>query len=172
MKREKTTNAIKILQNRYIKNDVDREASLEAERINAQIARMIYEARKSAGMSQARIAALIETTQSVISRLENADYEGHSISMLQRIAKVLDCQISISLVKKDSRYVDKHDVANQESIMDRLEEISQKVDSIGISVEKPNIIVVTGVSSETRVPSLTPTFVGGQARSEYTRSTN
>lgn len=149
MKREKTTDAIKILQNRYIKNDVDREASLESERINAQIARMIYEARQVAGISQARLAGLIGTTQSVISRLENADYEGHSLSILQRIAKALGCQISISLVKEDSRYVSRDAVFNQESIIKHLEEMNRRLDKIETNLGEPRRIVVTGVSSST-----------------------
>ena len=43
-------------------------------------------ARTEAGLSQKELAEMIGTTQSVISRLEDADYEGHSLSMLSRIA--------------------------------------------------------------------------------------
>ena len=39
----------------------------------------------------------METTQSVISRLEDADYEGHSLSMLNRIAKALNRQVQIQM---------------------------------------------------------------------------
>lgn len=163
MKREKTTDAIKILQNRYIKNDIDREVSLEAERINAKIARMIYELRQDKELSQTELAKLIGTTQSVISRLEDADYEGHSLSMLQRIAKAFDCEISISLVKEDSRYVDKPAEVNPELIIKHLEEMNRRLDKIETNVGKPNIILLTGSSSATNVDRITTTVVRGQA---------
>ena len=41
---------------------------------------------------------MIGTTQSVISRLEDADYEGHSLSMLNRIAEALDKRLKIQMV--------------------------------------------------------------------------
>ncbi|MCE5317257.1 MAG: helix-turn-helix domain-containing protein [Parachlamydia sp.] len=103
MKTKRDRDAVKILHNRYIKNDAGREASLERERVNAQVARTIYELRKDAGLSQGELAELIETTQSVISRLEDADYDGHSLSMLQRIAKALSCRLSVTLKKDDAK---------------------------------------------------------------------
>jgi transcriptional regulator with XRE-family HTH domain len=53
------------------------------------VAQLIYAARTKAGLSQAQLAERIGTRQSVISRLEDADYDGHSLSMLQRIAAAL-----------------------------------------------------------------------------------
>jgi len=101
-KRErKTTNAVDILHRRYIGDDAERKASLQAERVNAEVARMIYELRKEAGMKQKELAELIGTTQSVISRLENADYNGHSLSMLSKIAKALNRKLSISMTGGD-----------------------------------------------------------------------
>ncbi len=85
-KKKKISNAVEILHWRYIKDDPNRKAALEAERVNAEVARMIYELRCDAGMNQKELADLIGTTQSVISRLEDADYEGHSLSMLRRVA--------------------------------------------------------------------------------------
>jgi hypothetical protein len=40
----------------------------------------------------------IGTQQSVISRLEDADYEGHSLSMLQSIAQALNQRLELNLV--------------------------------------------------------------------------
>jgi len=100
-KRKETSNAVEILHRRYIKGDPDRKAALEAERVNAEVARMIYELRCDAGMSQKELADLIGTTQSVISRLENADYEGHSLSMLNRIAKALNQKLTVVMTAKD-----------------------------------------------------------------------
>lgn len=59
---------------------------------------MLHEARTRAGLSQAQLARLIGTRQSVIARLEDADYEGHSLSMLLRIAAAVDCRLEVRLV--------------------------------------------------------------------------
>ena len=103
MKTKNEKDAVRILHNRYIKNDAARKASLERERVNAQVANTIYELRKDSGLSQGELAEMVETTQSVISRLEDADYDGHSLSMLQRIAKALSCRLSVTLKKDDTR---------------------------------------------------------------------
>ncbi|MBC8438638.1 MAG: transcriptional regulator [Deltaproteobacteria bacterium] len=100
-KKRHTTNAVDILHRRYIGDDAERKASLQDERVNAEVARMIYELRKEAGIKQKELAELIGTTQSVISRLENADYDGHSLSMLSRIAKALNRRLSVSMPDKD-----------------------------------------------------------------------
>ena len=60
---------------------------------------MILAARESAGLTQAQLAKRVGTTQSVISRLEDADYEGRSLSMLQRIAEALHQRVEVRLVK-------------------------------------------------------------------------
>ncbi|HUT10058.1 MAG TPA: helix-turn-helix transcriptional regulator [Thermoguttaceae bacterium] len=95
IKKEKTSDAVTILRNRYVKDDADRKASVEAERVNAQVAQMIHDLRLEAGLTQAELAELVGTTQSVISRLEDSDYEGHSLSMLNRIAGALKQRIRI-----------------------------------------------------------------------------
>jgi transcriptional regulator with XRE-family HTH domain len=56
---------------------------------------MIYDARQKARLSQAELAERIGTKQGVISRLEDADYKGHSLGMLLRVASALGKQISI-----------------------------------------------------------------------------
>jgi predicted transcriptional regulator len=59
---------------------------------------MIYEARTQAGLTQQELADLVGTKQPVIARLEDADYDGHSLSMLQRIATALHKRLEIQLV--------------------------------------------------------------------------
>jgi transcriptional regulator with XRE-family HTH domain len=49
-------------------------------------------------LSQRQFAKVVGTTASVICRLEDADYEGHSLSMLQRIAAALDSRVEIRIV--------------------------------------------------------------------------
>lgn len=96
-KPKKTTDAINILHRRYIGDDADRKKSLKKERVNAEVARKIYDLRKEAGLSQRELAEKIGTTQSVISRLEDADYEGHSLKTLSRIAKALNLHITVQM---------------------------------------------------------------------------
>jgi transcriptional regulator with XRE-family HTH domain len=102
---EKTTSAVKILHSRYLKNQPERETSINEERINARVAQIIYDMRQDAGLSQKQLAELIGTTQSVISRLENSDYEGHSLSMLEKISKVLKRKIYISAAETNSENI-------------------------------------------------------------------
>jgi len=84
----KTTDALTILDRMAGASPELRRLTEEA-RINAAVAQLIYAARTQAGLSQAQLAAQMGTKQSVISRLEDADYDGHSLSMLQRIATAL-----------------------------------------------------------------------------------
>jgi ribosome-binding protein aMBF1 (putative translation factor) len=56
---------------------------------NADIAQKVYDSRTAAGLTQKQLAERCETQQSVISRIEDADYEGHSLSLLKRIAEAL-----------------------------------------------------------------------------------
>lgn len=90
----KNHNAIEILKQRYIRDDAAAE-SLERETINAKVAHSITALRTRAGLTQKQLAEKVGTTQSVISRLEDADYDGHSLSMLNRIATALNQRVSI-----------------------------------------------------------------------------
>ena len=92
-----TTNALKIL-DRITGDDPALRALIEAETLHAQVARMIYEARTQAGLTQQELARLVGTKQPVIARLEDADYNGHSLSMLQRIATALHQRLEVHLV--------------------------------------------------------------------------
>ena len=97
----RTSDAAEILRRRYVGKDPQRAAEVEKERINAEVAGIIYELRTDAGLTQKDLADLVGTTQSVISRLEDSDYDGHSLSMLTRIAKALNQRLSI-LVTSDA----------------------------------------------------------------------
>jgi DNA-binding XRE family transcriptional regulator len=68
---------------------------IEQEQANLDIARKIYVLRTKAKLSQAELARKVGTTQSVISRLEDADYDGHSLEMLRRIAAALQKRVEI-----------------------------------------------------------------------------
>ena len=96
-KTQKTSDAVKILDQMAGKDGALRRLSDEA-RLNALVAQLIYEARTTADLTQKGLADLIGTTQSVIARLEDADYDGHSLSMLQRIASALHKRVEIRFV--------------------------------------------------------------------------
>jgi len=99
MSRKKTTtDAVEILHKTFIKDDPDRLASVRHEREKLDIAGQVYQLRTEAGLSQIQLAKLVGTTQSVISRLEDADYNGHSLNMLRRIAAAMHCTLEVRLV--------------------------------------------------------------------------
>jgi ribosome-binding protein aMBF1 (putative translation factor) len=87
--------ALQYTYDRFIAHDPKLVEQYEEEVINAEIARKIFHLRMKAGLSQRELAKKIGTTASVICRLEDADYEGHSLSLLRRIAGALDKRIEI-----------------------------------------------------------------------------
>jgi transcriptional regulator with XRE-family HTH domain len=80
---------------RYVGDDLERVASFEEALASAEVARDIYLLRTKAGLTQKQLAERVGTTASVISRLEDAEYEGHSLSMLRRIAGALGMRVEI-----------------------------------------------------------------------------
>jgi transcriptional regulator with XRE-family HTH domain len=66
--------------------------------VNALIAQLIYQTRTNAGLTQAQLARMAGTKQPVISQLEDADYAGHSLALLRRIAEALGKQLEIRFV--------------------------------------------------------------------------
>ena len=72
--------------------------------VYAEVAQLIYDARTKSKLTQKQLAELVGTTQSVIARLEDADYEGHSLSMLQRIASALNKRLEIRFVSGPRRF--------------------------------------------------------------------
>ena len=83
------------LYKRYIAGDPKHEEEYEEAVINAEIARKIYDLRTKAGLTQQALAERVGTSKSAICRLEDADYDGHSLSMLKRIAEALDMRVEI-----------------------------------------------------------------------------
>ena len=98
MKRTKKTSGGMTILEAITGRDPEMQVLIAEETENLRIAKTIYELRTKAGFSQAELAKRIGTTQSVISRLEDADYAGHSLPMLQRVAAALDKRIEIRWV--------------------------------------------------------------------------
>ena len=81
----------------------DANRVIDDETINAEVALRIYQSRMAAGLTQAELARMVGTQQPVIARLEDADYQGHSLSMLQRIASALKQRIAIRFIPVNGR---------------------------------------------------------------------
>jgi ribosome-binding protein aMBF1 (putative translation factor) len=89
---------LQALHDRYIGDDPEKIASFERAVADANIAQSIYDLRTEAGLSQKELAARVGTTASVICRLEDADYEGHSMAMLRRIAAAVGRRVEVRFV--------------------------------------------------------------------------
>ena len=96
--RKATTDAVEILERLFYEGKPARMKALEEARANEEIARNIRDLRSNAGLTQGQLAKLVGTTASVICRLEDADYEGHSLAMLRRIASALHQRVEIRFV--------------------------------------------------------------------------
>jgi len=59
------------------------------------VALQIASLREQAGLSQKELAKLLKTSQQQISRLESPGYEGHSLTMLRRVAKALHAKVRV-----------------------------------------------------------------------------
>jgi len=92
------SDAVEVLHRRFYEGKPSRLKNLEEARANEDIARKIRELRTAAGLTQTQLAKLIGTTASVICRLEDADYEGHSLAMLRRIGAALNQRVQIRFV--------------------------------------------------------------------------
>ncbi len=99
---KKTTDALKILANDAGK-EPEMQRMFEEEVANREVAQKIFQLRNKARISQAELARRVGTTQSVISRLEDADYDGHSLAMLNRIAAALQRRVEIRFVPRKRR---------------------------------------------------------------------
>ena len=97
----KTNDALKII-DRMIGDDAELRAMIDDERTNAEIAQIIYDARTRAGLTQKELAERVGTKQPTIARLEDADYDGHSLSMLRRIASALHLRLEVRLVPDEA----------------------------------------------------------------------
>ena len=96
-RRKLTTDGLAILDRELFNTPYARRRVEEAV-LNARIAQDIYALRTRAGLTQKQLAKLVGTTDSVISRLEDADYKGHSLKILQRICSALDQRLEVHFV--------------------------------------------------------------------------
>ena len=96
------SDALQGLYAKIVGNDSKKKAEFDQHYEDAVIqtdaAQLIYDIRSKAGLSQRELAKKIGTSASAICRLEDADYDGHSLSLLKRIAEALDKRVQIRFV--------------------------------------------------------------------------
>lgn len=97
-KQQLNSPALQLAYDRYVGEDRELRAAFEDDLSAAAVASQIYKLRSRSGLSQRQLAAKVGTTASVICRLEDADYEGHSLSMLRRIARALGREVKVVFV--------------------------------------------------------------------------
>lgn len=81
----KTTKASAILKARRGES-LEREARVQEELARLRLVHLIARMREESGLTQAELAKLMGTTQSVISRLESGDYNSLTIDTLLKAA--------------------------------------------------------------------------------------
>ncbi len=84
----------KLMQNKEFRDKFTEEYQ------NVCIGERIIRARYKANLTQENLAKRINTTKSAISRYENANYQGYSIKLLNRIAKACDAELKIDFIPK------------------------------------------------------------------------
>ncbi len=98
IKTRKITDGVEILEHLFLRNDPEMRKRVDKELEKLQIGQQIYDLRTEANLTQEDLAKKIGTTGSVISRLESAEYAGHSLKMLNRIAKALGKQLDVRII--------------------------------------------------------------------------
>jgi len=80
---------------RKLASDEALAAAVDDERLKMSVGSAIHEARTRAGLTQQELAERVGMHQSAIARLESADYDGHSLKTLQRIAGALGTRVEV-----------------------------------------------------------------------------
>lgn len=91
----KKTNFDRYLQRQM--KDADFAARFERAGEAWDVALQIAALREQAGLTQRDLARKLKTSQQQISRLESPNYQGHSLSMLRRVAKALNARVRVVL---------------------------------------------------------------------------
>ena len=99
MARKKTRDALELIA-RDVGNDPAFWRRVAHERLNCEVARLVYDARMAARLSHKQLAKRVRTTEPVIARIEDADYYGDLLTMLRRIGEALGRRVEVRLLPK------------------------------------------------------------------------
>jgi ribosome-binding protein aMBF1 (putative translation factor) len=97
---KRTTSAREIARQRIYQGRPERIAEREQTHREMALGMKIRRLREEAGMTQKDLADRIGTQASAISRIEDADYDRHSIALLQKVADALDMLLLIDFEPK------------------------------------------------------------------------
>ncbi len=92
-KRKTTSDAVEILHRRFYEGRPERLAELEE-------ARAAYKLRTKAKLSQRELARRVGLAPAMIAQLEDDDFEGDMLALLQRIAAALNKTVEIRVVPR------------------------------------------------------------------------
>jgi transcriptional regulator with XRE-family HTH domain len=91
---KKKTYSWKLLADRKFREEFEQEYK------NLVISEKIAELRHKAHLTQEELAQRIHTTKSAISRYESNNYQGYSLSLLQKIAAACGADLQVGFVIK------------------------------------------------------------------------
>jgi ribosome-binding protein aMBF1 (putative translation factor) len=80
---------------RALGRDPDFRRAVQEAREELNVAQQIYDARIKAGLTQAELARKIGSHQSAVARMEDADYDSHSLATLRKIAHALGVELTV-----------------------------------------------------------------------------
>ena len=92
-------NKVRTYADKLLEDKAFRE-KFEQEYKNLVISEKIAELRYKAHLTQEELAKRVHTTKSAISRYESNEYQGYSVSLLQKIASACGADLRISFVHK------------------------------------------------------------------------
>ena len=81
---------------RLYKGRPERIVELHKTRKELALGRKIRALREARGLSQAALARELATKAPAISRIEDADYDGHSLRILRKIAEYFDQELVVT----------------------------------------------------------------------------
>lgn len=103
MGRRSTPGGVQSLYDEFVGNDPELVNHYEGVLSTLEIGVAINRLRTDAGLTMKELAERVGTQPSAIARLERADYEGHSLSMLRKIAAALGRRVIIQFPRVEVR---------------------------------------------------------------------
>src|SRR5258708_39798640 len=97
-KRKFKCGGVQELYQELIDDDATAQQEFEEGLVNIEAGQLIHDMRSKAGLSQRELARKVGTSASAINRLESADYAGHTIAMVRRIATALNRRLELRAV--------------------------------------------------------------------------
>lgn len=95
MPSKKTSSASQVMFNRFYRGRPNRIADLKQTIQEMSLGEKIRDLREQAGLTQEQLAAKIGSSKSAVSRIEDANYDSHSLTTLRRIAEALDQRLRV-----------------------------------------------------------------------------